>query len=122
MSRQSPTKTHAEMTELSWEPPLATAAARAAPMKQNYIDHLLSVLGRSRWSDALLAIQADPSVSYPTCPVSLDEAHIFADGDHESAPDALPLSAGWMQTQMDDTIHIVVSPVDTAVSDLWSLR
>ena len=32
------------------------------------------------------------------------------------------LGAGWTESRMDDTVHAVVSPVDTDVSDLWSLR
>ncbi|TCM36933.1 hypothetical protein [Kribbella sp. VKM Ac-2568] len=32
------------------------------------------------------------------------------------------LRAGWTESRMDDVIHVAISPVDTDVSDLWSLR
>lgn len=91
MSRQSPTKAQAKITELWWSRPSPPRRPGPAPIEQDYVDHLSSVLWRSRSSDAVLAVKADLSVTCQLAHLLCDESRIFAEGGDESAPDTLLL-------------------------------
>jgi hypothetical protein len=91
MSRQSPTKAQAKITELWWEPTIATAAARSGTDETGLYRPLVECSLEVALERCCAGSQGRPERDVPQLTHLLwDVPRIFAEGGDESAPDTLP--------------------------------